>query len=93
MGPCPVHVSSAAPRDHLPASMSEANGSASVAWMQTPARHHAGPLNRVPRFMGEQRPFRQTVRQVCAFCNSAWMARLGGAQSVPSAESSYPRVA
>lgn len=42
----------------------------------TPVQHHAGPLNRVPRDMGEQPPFRQTVKDVCASCNNGWMSRL-----------------
>lgn len=41
-----------------------------------PVRHHAGPLNRVPRDMGQQPPFRQTVKDICAACNNGWMARL-----------------
>lgn len=42
----------------------------------TPMRHHAGPLNALPRDMGEQPPFRQTVKSFCASCNNGWMSNL-----------------
>ena len=41
-----------------------------------PMRHHAGPLNALPRDMGEQPPFRQTVKSFCAPCNNGWMSNL-----------------
>lgn len=41
-----------------------------------PMRHYAGPLNALPRDMGEQPPYRQTVRTVCASCNNGWMSKL-----------------
>lgn len=41
-----------------------------------PVRHHAGPLNALPRDMGEQPPFRQTVKSFCASCNNGWMSNL-----------------
>ena len=42
----------------------------------SPARHKAGPLNRVPREMGVQPPYRQTVKSFCASCNNGWMSHL-----------------
>lgn len=42
----------------------------------TPVQHHAGPLNRLPRDMGKQSPYRQTVKSFCASCNSGWMSKL-----------------
>jgi hypothetical protein len=36
----------------------------------------AGPLNRLGRDLGITRPFRQTVRDVCAECNGSWMSGL-----------------
>lgn len=45
----------------------------------TPMRHHAGALNGLPRDMGEQPPFRQTVKRFCASCNNGWMSNLEGA--------------
>ena len=41
----------------------------------TPVQHSAGPLNGLPRHMGEQPPFRQTVK-ICAACNNGWMSQL-----------------
>ncbi|WP_295851412.1 hypothetical protein [uncultured Microbacterium sp.] len=41
-----------------------------------PVRHFAGPLNALPRDMGEQPPYRQTVKSVCAACNNGWMSNL-----------------
>lgn len=41
-----------------------------------PVQHRAGPLNGLPRDMGEQAPFRQTVKSFCASCNNGWMSRL-----------------
>ena len=45
----------------------------------TPMRHYAGPLNALPRDMGEQLPFRQTVKSFCASCNNGWMSNLEAA--------------
>lgn len=42
----------------------------------SPVGHMAGPLNRIPRQMGVQPPYRQTVRNVCSRCNNGWMSRL-----------------
>ncbi|SDO66022.1 hypothetical protein SAMN04487788_0484 [Microbacterium testaceum StLB037] len=42
----------------------------------SPVQHGAGPLNGMPRDMGEQPPFRQTVKSFCASCNNGWMSRL-----------------
>lgn len=42
----------------------------------TPTRHMGGPLNGLPRDMGEQPPYRQRVKDVCASCNNGWMSRL-----------------
>lgn len=42
----------------------------------SPVQHMAGPLNGLPRDMGEQPPYRQTVKDFCAFCNNGWMSRL-----------------
>lgn len=42
----------------------------------SPARHRAGPLNRVPRDLGAHAPFSQTVKQVCAPCNNGWLSRI-----------------
>lgn len=42
----------------------------------TPVQHHAGPLNRLPRDMGKQPPYRQTVKSFCASCNNGWMSKL-----------------
>lgn len=44
----------------------------------TPVQHHAGPLNGLLRNMGQQPPYRQTVKEVCASCNNGWMSRLEG---------------
>jgi hypothetical protein len=43
-----------------------------------PSIHHAGPLNRVPR-QWSAKPFRTTVKMVCATCNNGWLSRLEGA--------------
>lgn len=45
----------------------------------SPVRHKAGPLNGLPRDMGEQPPYRQTVKKFCASCNNGWMSQLEGA--------------
>lgn len=42
----------------------------------SPVQHRAGPLNGIPRDMGEQPPFRQTVKSFCASCNNGWMSDL-----------------
>ncbi|WP_433651605.1 hypothetical protein ACQP2C_03125 [Micromonospora zamorensis] len=42
----------------------------------SPVRHMAGPLNGLPRDMGEQPPYRQTVKDFCSSCNNGWMSRL-----------------
>lgn len=42
----------------------------------TPVQHNAGPLNRIPRNMGEHPPFLQRVKDVCAACNNGWMSQL-----------------
>lgn len=42
----------------------------------SPAEHVAGPLNRLPRHMGLQPPYRQTVKSFCASCNNGWMSQL-----------------
>lgn len=42
----------------------------------TPTRHYAGPLNSLPRHMGKQPPYRQTVKSFCASCNNGWMSNL-----------------
>lgn len=42
----------------------------------SPVPHRAGPLNRIPRDMGEQPPFRLTVKNVCSDCNNGWMSQL-----------------
>lgn len=42
----------------------------------SPVRHQAGPLNGLPRDMGEQPPYRQTVKKFCAACNNGWMSQL-----------------
>src|SRR5689334_17206096 len=39
-------------------------------------RHGAGPLNGLPRDMGEQPPYWRTVKDFCASCNNGWMSRL-----------------
>ncbi|WP_426763052.1 hypothetical protein ACP3TD_11560 [Pseudarthrobacter sp. 1G09] len=44
----------------------------------SPVRHKAGPLNRLPRDMGEQPPYRQKVKNFCSTCNNGWMSRLEG---------------
>lgn len=44
----------------------------------TLVRHHAGPLNALPRDMGEQAPFKQAVKSFCASCNNGWMSNLEG---------------
>lgn len=41
-----------------------------------PVGHRAGPLNRIPRDMGIQPPYRQTVKNICAQCNNGWMSKL-----------------
>lgn len=41
-----------------------------------PVHHHAGPLNALPRDMGEQLPFNQVVKNFCASCNNGWMSKL-----------------
>lgn len=46
---------------------------------QEPSLHRAGPLNRSPRDMGVTRPFKSTVRDICASCNNGWMSRLEAA--------------
>jgi hypothetical protein len=45
----------------------------------SPVRHRAGPLNSLSRDMGEQPPYRQTVKNFCAACNNGWMSRLEAA--------------
>lgn len=45
----------------------------------SPVRHKAGPLNGLPRDMGEQPPYRQTVKKFCASCNNGWMSQLEAA--------------
>lgn len=42
----------------------------------SPARHHAGALNGLPRDMGEQPPYRLQVKNFCAPCNNGWMSQL-----------------
>ncbi|MER5966544.1 hypothetical protein [Streptomyces sp. NPDC002057] len=42
----------------------------------SPVQHWAGPLNGLPRNMGRQPPYRQTVKNFCASCNNGWMSRL-----------------
>lgn len=42
----------------------------------TPIQHFAGPLNALPRDMGEQPPYRQKVKNFCAACNNGWMSNL-----------------
>jgi len=44
-----------------------------------PSPHRAGRLNRSPRDMGVTRPFKSTVRDVCASCNNGWMSALEAA--------------
>lgn len=41
-----------------------------------PMLHEAGPLNRTGRRMGVNKPFTQTVRDVCGSCNGGWMSAL-----------------
>jgi hypothetical protein len=41
-----------------------------------PVAHVSGPLNRMGREIGVNRPFRHTVRDVCGPCNNGWMSRL-----------------
>ncbi|ATY17186.1 hypothetical protein CU254_42195 (plasmid) [Amycolatopsis sp. AA4] len=41
----------------------------------SPVVHHAGPLNQVPREWSSK-PFRTTVRMVCATCNNGWLSEL-----------------
>lgn len=41
-----------------------------------PVQHHAGSLNGLPRDMGTQAPYRQTVKNFCASCNNGWMSAL-----------------
>ena len=43
-----------------------------------PSGHLAGPINSVPR-LWTARPFRTTVRMVCAGCNNGWLSELEGA--------------
>lgn len=45
----------------------------------SPLEHHAGPLNALPRHLGNQPPYRQEVRDVCGACNNGWMSRLESA--------------
>ncbi|WP_181762638.1 hypothetical protein [Pseudarthrobacter sp. B4EP4b] len=42
----------------------------------SPARHHAGALNGLPRDMGVQPPYRLQVKNFCAPCNNGWMSQL-----------------
>ena len=42
----------------------------------SPLQHQAGPLNGLPRDMGEQPPYRQRVKRFCGSCNNGWMSRL-----------------
>lgn len=49
---------------------------AGIGLIDEPVRHRAGRLNRLPRDLGVQRPFTQTVRDVCAACNNGWMSQL-----------------
>lgn len=49
---------------------------ASIGLDTDPVPYLAGRLNRLPRDLGIQRPFSQTVRDVCAACNNGWMSQL-----------------
>ena len=40
-----------------------------------PVQFDGGPLNRLGRDLGVDRPFRRTVRNVCGTCNNGWMSR------------------
>ena len=42
----------------------------------SPQQYYAGPLNEIPRDMGHQPPFRQTVKNMCLSCNNGWMSKL-----------------
>ncbi|CAL9465764.1 hypothetical protein SUDANB6_02733 [Streptomyces sp. enrichment culture] len=42
----------------------------------SPVQHWAGPLNGLPREMGQQPPYRQMVKNFCASCNNGWMSQL-----------------
>jgi len=42
-----------------------------------PSIHHAGPLNRLPREWSAK-PFKTTVKMVCATCNNGWLSELEG---------------
>lgn len=42
----------------------------------SPQQYYASPLNEIPRDMGHQPPFRQTVKNVCLSCNNGWMSKL-----------------
>ena len=43
-----------------------------------PSIHHAGPLNRLPR-QWSAKPFKTTVKMVCASCNNGWLSQLESA--------------
>lgn len=43
-----------------------------------PSIHYAGPLNRLPR-QWSAKPFKTTVKMVCATCNNGWLSELEGA--------------
>lgn len=43
-----------------------------------PGETVAGSLNQIGRRMGESRPFRTKVKNVCAACNNGWMSNLEG---------------
>ncbi|MDQ0923382.1 hypothetical protein QF038_001890 [Pseudarthrobacter sp. W1I19] len=45
----------------------------------SPAMHHAGALNGLPRDMGDQPPYRLQVKKFCAPCNNGWMSQLENA--------------
>lgn len=42
----------------------------------SPVPHRAGPLNGLPRDIGLQPPYRQTVKDSCSSCNNGWMSQL-----------------
>lgn len=42
-----------------------------------PSLHHVGPLNRLPR-QWTAKPFRTTVKMVCAGCNNGWLSQMEG---------------